>query len=258
MKTILVTGGAGFIGSSFVRHWLGNRFGRVVNLDKLTYAGHLATLAGVTGDPAHCFIHGDIADGALVRRLLAEHRPGAIVHFAAESHVDRSIDGSAAFVATNVLGTYTLLDAAVDYQARLAAAEQAGFRFLHVSTDEVFGSITAGAAGEETLYAPNSPYAASKAAADHFVRAYRVTYGLPTLIAHSANNFGPYQYPEKLIPVVIQNALAGKPIPVYGDGQQVRDWLFVEDHCRALAMILAQGVPGETFNIGCGEEPHQS
>lgn len=254
MNTILVTGGAGFIGSSFVRHWLDNGLGRVVNFDKLTYAGHLATLAGVIDHPDHHFVHGDIADGALVRRLLTEHRPWAIVHFAAESHVDRSIDGPAAFVATNVVGTWTLLDAATGYYTGLSAAEQTSFRFLHVSTDEVFGSVTGAAAEEAAPYAPNSPYAASKAAADHFVRAYHETYGLPTLVTRSSNNFGPYQFPEKLIPVVIQNALSGRPIPVYGDGQQVRDWLFVEDHCQALEIILAGGVPGETFNISSGEE----
>jgi dTDP-glucose 4,6-dehydratase len=251
MPTILVTGGAGFIGSCFVRRWLANRCGRVVNLDKLTYAGHRVTLAGILDNSAHSFVEGDITDGPLVCHLLKEHNPQAIVHFAAETHVDRSIDGPAQFVTSNVLGTCTLLDVALRYWNGLPTADRSAFRFLHVSTDEVFGTL--GAAGcftESTPYAPRSPYAASKAAANHFVRAYHTTYGLPTLITHSSNNYGPYQYPEKLVPVAIQNALARCPVPVYGDGRHVRDWLFVEDHCRALEMILGNGTPGETFCIG--------
>jgi dTDP-glucose 4,6-dehydratase len=254
MRTIFVTGGAGFIGSCFVRRWLDARLGRVVNLDKLTYAGHRSTLQGVLDNPDHHFVHGDITDGALVRQLLNEHRPQAMVHFAAESHVDRSIDAPAAFVTTNVVGTCTLLDAALEYHSALSPAEQADFRFLQVSTDEVFGSLPAPENALETArYAPNSPYAASKAAADHFVRAYHATYGLPVLVTTCSNNYGPYQFPEKLIPVIIDRALAAASIPIYGDGQQVRDWLHVEDHCRALEMILARGAPGDTFNIASGE-----
>lgn len=254
MRTILVTGGAGFIGSCFVRRLLAERTSHVVNLDKLTYAGHRSTLQGVLDNPVHHFIQGDIADATLVRQLLAEHRPQAIVHFAAESHVDRSIDAPAAFVTTNVVGTCTLLDAALGYYAALSPAEQADFRFLQVSTDEVFGSLPAPDIALETArYAPNSPYAASKAAADHFVRAYHATYGLPVLVTACSNNYGPYQFPEKLIPVIINRALAAAPIPIYGDGQQVRDWLHVEDHCRAVEMILDRGAPGDTFNIASGE-----
>jgi dTDP-glucose 4,6-dehydratase len=264
VDAILVTGGAGFIGSSFVRQWIadaemsgqsglpqGQPPALVVNLDKLTYAGNLDSLAEALDHPLHRFVQGDICDGPMLGRLLAEYRPRAIVHFAAESHVDRSIDGPAAFVQTNVVGTCTLLDAARQYWAGLAEPERSGFRFLHVSTDEVYGSL--GATGrfcETTPYAPNSPYSASKAASDHFVRAYHATYGLPVLTSHCSNNYGPYQFPEKLVPLVTLNAVEGKPLPVYGDGRQVRDWVYVEDHCRALAAILSRGVPGEVYNVG--------
>lgn len=251
---LLVTGGAGFIGSNFVRMCLGGGLPgprRLVNLDKLTYAGNLDSLAGFLEDPRHVFVQGDIGDGPLVSRLLAEYRPRAVVNFAAESHVDRSIDGPAAFVETNVVGTFRLLEAARRYWVDLPEPDRSAFRFLHVSTDEVYGSLGAeGKFTETTPYAPNSPYSASKAASDHFVRAYHHTYGLPVLITNCSNNYGPYQFPEKLIPLMILNALEGKPLPVYGDGQQIRDWLFVEDHCRAIAAVLAQGEPGQVYNIG--------
>jgi dTDP-glucose 4,6-dehydratase len=248
---VLVTGGAGFIGSNFVLSTLRAGGGRIVNLDKLTYAGNLDNLATVDGDPRHVFVHGDICDRALCARLLAEHRPSAIVNFAAESHVDRSIDGPDDFIRTNVVGTFTLLEAARAYRATLPAGEAADFRFLHVSTDEVYGSLgPSGLFTEETRHAPNSPYAASKAAADHLVRAYHHTYGLPTVTTNCSNNYGPLQFPEKLIPLMILNALEGKPLPVYGDGQNVRDWLYVGDHCEALRAVLAGGKPGETYNIG--------
>jgi dTDP-glucose 4,6-dehydratase len=251
MSTILITGGAGFIGSNFVRHWLAEEQGEVVNLDKLTYAGNLDSLSDLAGDPRYHFVEGDIGDGPLVAGLLDRQRPWAVVNFAAESHVDRSIDGPAAFVETNVVGTFRLLEASRAYWSALTEPARRGFRFLHVSTDEVFGSL--GAAGrftEASPYAPNSPYSASKAAADHFVRAYFHTYGLPTLTTNCSNNYGPYQFPEKLIPLMIFNALAGKPLPVYGDGRQVRDWLYVEDHCRAIRAVLAGGTPGEVYAIG--------
>ncbi len=251
MDGILVTGGAGFIGSNFVRQWLAEEPSCVVNLDLLTYAGNLDSLAHAAHDPRYHFVHGDICDGPLLGGLLAEYQPRAVVHFAAESHVDRSIDGPAAFVQTNVVGTFRLLEAARQYWARLAEPERSQFRFLHVSTDEVFGSLgPQGKFTETTPYAPNSPYSASKAAADHFVRAYHHTYGLPVLITNCSNNYGPFQFPEKLIPLMILNALEGKPLPVYGDGRQVRDWLYVEDHCRALRTVLAAGTPGEVYNIG--------
>ena len=251
MQTIFVTGGAGFIGSCFVRQWLSGEPGRLVNLDKLTYAGNLDSLAPVADNPRHVLVEGDIADGTLVARLLEEFQPEAVVNFAAESHVDRSIEGPAAFVQTNVVGTCELLDACRHYWRRLDDHRRASFRFLHVSTDEVYGSLgKTGAFTEETRYAPNSPYAASKAAADFFVRAYHHTYGLPTLTTNCSNNYGPYQFPEKLIPLMILNALEGKPLPVYGDGQQVRDWLFVEDHCEAIRTVLARGKVGEVYNIG--------
>jgi len=251
MTTILVTGGAGFIGGNFVRQWLAEEPSRVVNLDKLTYAGNLDSLANLPDEGRHIFLQGDIGDGPLVSRLLAEHRPRAIVNFAAESHVDRSIDGPAAFVETNVVGTFRLLEAARRYWAELPPDQAAAFRFLHVSTDEVYGSLgPAGRFTESTPCAPNSPYSASKAASDHFVRAYHHTYGLPTLITNCSNNYGPYQFPEKLIPLMILNALEGKPLPVYGDGRQIRDWLFVEDHCRALRAVLAGGRLGEVYNVG--------
>jgi len=251
MQTVLVTGGAGFIGSNFVRQWIAEEKSRLVNLDKLTYAGNLDSLAGVLEDPLHEFVRGDIGDRRLVSRLLREHDVRAIVNFAAESHVDRSIDGPAAFVETNVGATFRLLDAVCEYWNDLPGPRQSEFRFLHVSTDEVYGSLgPAGAFTETSPYAPNSPYSASKAAADHFVRAYHHTYGLPTLVTNCSNNYGPYQFPEKLIPLVILNALEGKPLPVYGDGQQVRDWLYVEDHCRAIRTVLARGIPGEVYNVG--------
>ncbi len=251
MRTILVTGGAGFIGSNFVRQWIAEEQTRLVNLDRLTYAGNLDSLAEVAENPLHVFVEGDICDGPLLGRLFEEYRPQAVVHFAAESHVDRSIDGPAAFVETNVVGTFCLLEAARAYWNNLPTTQQPGFRFLHVSTDEVYGSLgPTGKFTEETAYAPNSPYSASKAASDHFARAYHHTYGLPVVVTNCSNNYGPYQFPEKLIPLMILNALEGKPLPVYGDGQQVRDWLYVEDHCRAVRTALAQGTPGEVYNIG--------
>jgi dTDP-glucose 4,6-dehydratase len=253
---ILVTGGAGFIGSNFVLDWIANEGEPVLNLDKLTYAGNLANLASLAGDPRHVFVRGDIADGQLLQRLFAEHRPRAVVHFAAESHVDRSIHGPAAFVQTNVVGTFELLEAARTYWGALAGDAKASFRFLHVSTDEVYGSLSESdpAFSEATAYAPNSPYSASKAASDHLVRAYRHTYGLPTLTTNCSNNYGPFQFPEKLIPLMISNALEGKALPVYGDGRQVRDWLYVRDHCEAIRQVLARGRLGEVYNIGGNAE----
>ena len=249
---ILVTGGAGFIGSNFVLDWLGQGAEAVVNLDKLTYAGNLKNLLGIRQDPRHVFVKGDICDGALVAELLATHKPRAIVHFAAESHVDRSIHGPADFVTTNINGTFSLLEAARVYWSGLPEAEKSAFRFLHVSTDEVYGTLGPDDAPfcETTAYAPNSPYSASKAAADHLVRAYHHTYGMPTLTTNCSNNYGSYHFPEKLIPLIIANARAGKPLPIYGDGQQVRDWLYVGDHCAAIRCVLAGGKPGETYNIG--------
>ena len=253
---ILVTGGAGFIGANFVRDWCASAGEPVVNLDLLTYAGNLGSLAPLQDDPRHSFVRGDIGDRALIDALLARHRPRAIVNFAAESHVDRSIHGPAAFIATNVVGTFTLLDAARAHWSALPAPERAAFRFLHVSTDEVYGSLAADAPAftETTAYAPNSPYSASKAASDHLVRAYHHTYGLPTLTSNCSNNYGPLQFPEKLIPLMIVNALAGQPLPVYGDGQNVRDWLYVGDHCSALRALLDGGRPGETYNVGGNAE----
>lgn len=255
-QSILVTGGAGFIGSNFVLQWIRGASTPVVNVDKLTYAGNLKNLASVAGSPRHHFVRGDICDAGLIAKLLAEFRPRAIVHFAAESHVDRSVLSPEDFVQTNVTGTFTLLDCARKYWESLRAGEREQFRFLHVSTDEVYGSLAATdpAFCETTPYAPNSPYSASKAASDHFVRAYRHTYGLPTLTTNCSNNYGPYQFPEKLIPLMIHNALAGKPLPVYGDGQNVRDWLYVEDHCSAIRRVLEAGRPGETYNIGGSSE----
>jgi len=247
---ILVTGGAGFIGGNFVLGAVGAG-ARVVNLDALTYAGNLDTLAAVRDSPNHLFVRGDIGDRALVERLLSEHRPRAIVNFAAESHVDRSIDGPAAFVQTNVVGTLVLLEAARDYWKSLPDAERATFRFLHVSTDEVYGSLgETGYFTETTPYAPNSPYSASKAASDHLVRAFHHTYGLPVLTTNCSNNYGPYQFPEKLIPLMILKAVAGEPLPVYGDGGNIRDWLFVTDHCAAISRVLEAGRVGETYNVG--------
>jgi dTDP-glucose 4,6-dehydratase len=252
MKTLLVTGGAGFIGGNFVLNALaGDAPWRIVNLDLLTYAGNLDTLSSLDQNPAHRFVHGDIADQGLVSELLKSHRPDAIINFAAESHVDRSIDGPAVFVQTNVVGTLNLLQCALTHWRSLEAPAAEQFRFLHVSTDEVYGSLgPTGLFTEKTAYAPNSPYAASKASADHLVRAYQHTYGLPTLTSNCSNNYGPYQFPEKLIPLMILNAVAGLPLPVYGDGQQVRDWLFVRDHVSAIMTILAGGRAGETYNIG--------
>ncbi len=249
---ILVTGGAGFIGSNFILDWLASGRAPVVNLDKLTYAGNPENLASLAANPAYTFIHGDICDPTLVASLLATHQPSSIVHFAAESHVDRSIAGPEAFLRTNIDGSFTLLQAARAHYETLANPERQAFRFLHVSTDEVYGTLspTDPAFHEQTPYAPNSPYAASKAASDHLVRAWHHTYALPTLITNCSNNYGPYQFPEKLIPLMLSNALAGKPLPVYGDGLQVRDWLYVSDHCSAIREVLAQGRPGQTYNIG--------
>ncbi len=250
--TILVTGGAGFIGSNFVLDWLATTGEPVINLDKLTYAGNLENLQALAQDRRHLFVKGDIGDSALIERLLAEHRPRAIVHFAAESHVDRSIHGPEDFIQTNVIGTFRLLEAARGYLSRLDEPERSAFRFLHVSTDEVYGSLGPQDPpfSETTPYAPNSPYSASKAASDHLVRAWHHTYGLPALTTNCSNNYGPYQFPEKLIPLMIVNALAGKPLPIYGDGMNVRDWLYVGDHCAALRRVLAEGRVGETYNIG--------
>ena len=249
---ILVTGGAGFIGSNFVLDWLAQGDEPVLNVDALTYAGNTENLASLEGDPRHVLVRGDICDRALLDRLLAEHRPRAVVHFAAESHVDRSIHGPAEFIRTNVQGTFTLLEAARAFWAARPADEKAAFRFLHVSTDEVYGSLAKEDAAfcESDTYEPNSPYSASKAASDHLVRAWHHTYGLPVLTTNCSNNYGPYHFPEKLIPLMIVNALAGKPLPVYGDGQQVRDWLYVKDHCAAIREVLARGRVGETYNIG--------
>jgi dTDP-glucose 4,6-dehydratase len=248
-KVLLVTGGAGFIGSNFVLEAI-HRGHRVINLDALTYAGNIDNLASIAGDPAHTFVHGSILDGPLVSRLLDEHKPEAVVHFAAESHVDRSILGPAAFVDTNIVGTFTLLEAALKHWRSLPDGN--GFRFLHVSTDEVYGSLTPEEAAfhEETSYRPNSPYSASKAASDHLVRAYFHTYRLPVVTTNCSNNYGPYQFPEKLIPLMIHNAVEGKPLPVYGDGQNVRDWLYVTDHCDAILTVLEKGRLGETYNVG--------
>jgi dTDP-glucose 4,6-dehydratase len=249
---ILVTGGAGFIGSNFVLDWLTQHDEPVLNLDKLTYAGNVNNLSSLAGDSRHTFVHGDIGDSALLASLLAHHAPRAIVHFAAESHVDRSIHGPAAFIETNVNGTFKLLEATRAYWSALDASAKAAFRFLHVSTDEVYGTLGEHDAPftELTPYAPNSPYSASKAASDHLVRAYHHTYGMPVLTTNCSNNYGPYHFPEKLIPLVIANARAGKPLPIYGDGQQVRDWLYVSDHCDAIRRVLEAGHPGETYNIG--------
>ncbi len=253
---ILVTGGAGFIGSNFILDWLQRDCGPVVNLDKLTYAGNPANLAPVMQRADYSFVHGDICDAELVGRVFAEHRPRAVVHFAAESHVDRSILGPEAFLRTNIDGTFTLLQGARSYLSGLDGEEKEQFRFLHVSTDEVYGTLAPSdpAFHEETPYAPNSPYAASKAASDHLVRAWVHTYGLPAIITNCSNNYGPFQFPEKLIPLIITHALRGRPLPVYGDGQQVRDWLYVGDHASALRTVLARGRVGETYNIGGGNQ----
>jgi dTDP-glucose 4,6-dehydratase len=252
---IFVTGGAGFIGSNFVRHHAAHEKARMVNIDCLTYAGNLANLSGIDGE-RHELSRTDICDQSAIECLFEEHEPEAIVHFAAESHVDRSILGPDEFIRTNVLGTFSLLKAALGYWRGLAPERQKRFRFLHVSTDEVYGSLGPKDPpfSESTAYAPNSPYSASKAASDHLVRAYHHTYGLPTLTTNCSNNYGPYQFPEKLIPLMISNALNGKPLPVYGDGQNVRDWLYVEDHCRAVLKVLHNGTPGECYNVGGNNE----
>lgn len=255
-NTILVTGGAGFIGTNFVLDWIAKTDARVINLDLLTYAGNPGNLESIKENPRHIFVHGDICDQSLVASLLREHHPNAVLNFAAESHVDRSIAGPAAFLQTNVFGAFALLQQAKSYWESLEPAAKSAFRFLHVSTDEVYGSLQpeAQAFQETTPYAPNSPYAASKASSDLLVRAWHHTYGLPVLTANCSNNYGPWQFPEKLIPLMILNALEGKPLPVYGDGLNIRDWLFVEDHCAAIRRVLEAGRPGETYNIGGNSE----
>ena len=249
---ILVTGGAGFIGSNFVLDWCAQTQEPVLNLDKLTYAGNAHNVQSLQGNPQHTLVQADIADSAVLAELLSKHQPRAIVHFAAESHVDRSIHGPEDFIQTNIVGTFRLLEAVRAYHKGLDAKAQAAFRFLHVSTDEVYGSLKQGdpAFTEKNIYEPNSPYSASKAASDHLVRAYHHTYGLPVLTTNCSNNYGPYHFPEKLIPLMIVNALAGKPLPVYGDGMQIRDWLYVSDHCSAIRRVLEAGTPGETYNVG--------
>jgi dTDP-glucose 4,6-dehydratase len=255
MESLLVAGGAGFIGSNFVRLLLARTDARVVVLDRLTYAGNLASLADVASHPRFAFVQGDIRDRVAVEALLREHRPDAVVNLAAETHVDRSIDGPRAFVETNLVGTFELLDAVRRHLGTLGSERRARFRFLHVSTDEVYGSLgPTGQFSEASPYAPNSPYAASKAGADHLVRAYHETYGLPALVTNCSNNYGPYQYPEKLIPLMTLNAVEGRPLPLYGDGRNVRDWLHVEDHCAALLLALRRGVPGAHYNVGAGDE----
>lgn len=249
---ILVTGGAGFIGSNFVIDWLNQSNEAIINIDSLTYAGNLQNLQSIAGNNQHLFVKADISDTSLIASLLVQHQVRAIIHFAAESHVDRSISGPETFIKTNVNGTFSLLETARNYWEKLPIVDKEKFRFLHVSTDEVYGSLNAQdpAFTETTAYAPNSPYSASKAASDHLVRAYYHTYGLPTLTTNCSNNYGPYQFPEKLIPVIIANALENKPLPIYGDGQNIRDWLYVKDHCAAICRVLESGRPGETYNIG--------
>jgi dTDP-glucose 4,6-dehydratase len=255
-RPVLVTGGAGFIGANFVLDWCATEISPVVTLDELTYAGNLDNLTGLNSHPRHSFVRGDIGDADLVASLLARHKPRAIINFAAESHVDRSIHGPENFITTNILGTFRLLECARAYWLDLPAEERGSFRFLHVSTDEVYGTLTPTCApfNETNRYMPNSPYSASKAASDHLVRAWHHTYGLPTLITNCSNNYGPYQFPEKLIPLVIDRAFNGQPLPIYGDGQQVRDWLYVGDHCSAIRRVLAVSAPGETYNIGGNNE----
>lgn len=250
--TILVTGGAGFIGANFILEWLGQEGSPVINLDKLTYAGNLENLSAVAEEPNYVFIQGDIGDSRLVTKILSQHQPKAIINFAAESHVDRSIQGPVEFIETNIVGTFNLLETARDFWGSLSNSAKKNFRFLHVSTDEVYGSLEAcdAAFTENHRYQPNSPYSASKAASDHLVRAYFHTYGLPVLTTNCSNNYGPFQFPEKLIPLVLHNAIEGKSLPIYGDGQQIRDWLFVTDHCNAIRRVLAAGKPGEVYNIG--------
>lgn len=251
-NTIIVTGGAGFIGSNFVLTWVKQGLGKVINLDKLTYAGNVANLDDIQGNADHVFVQGDIGDAALISKLLAEHQPRAVVNFAAESHVDRSIHGPEDFIQTNVVGTFHLLESVRAYWNQLPEQDKSAFRFLHVSTDEVYGSLEKNdpAFTETKRYEPNSPYSASKAASDHLVRAYHHTYGLPVLTTNCSNNYGPRHFPEKLIPLVIHNALAGKALPIYGDGMQIRDWLFVEDHCSAIRRVLEAGKVGEVYNVG--------
>jgi len=253
---ILVTGGAGFIGANFILSWLARKDEAVINLDRLSYAGNLASLASLADDPRHVFVHGDIRDRALLAQLFATHRPRAVLHFAAESHVDRSIHAAGEFVDSNVVGTFTLLDEALAYWKALPGPEREAFRFVNVSTDEVYGSLEPDDPpfSESAAYAPNSPYSASKAGADHFARAYAHTHGLPVITTHCSNNYGPRQFPEKLIPLMIHRALAGETLPVYGDGRNVRDWLYVDDHCRALERVLAAGRPGSTYCIGGANE----
>ena len=250
--TILVTGGAGFIGCNFVQYWLAQSDETVINLDKLTYAGNFESLSSISKDPRHVFVQGDIGDRELVARLLDEQKPRAIVNFAAESHVDRSIHGLGEFIQTNIVGTFNLLETARAYWSNVTAAKESQFRFLHVSTDEVYGTLGCADSPftETNPYEPNSPYSASKAASDHLVRAWHHTYGLPVLTTNCSNNYGPYHFPEKLIPLMIVNALAGKPLPIYGDGLQIRDWLYVRDHCSAIRRVLEAGRLGETYNIG--------
>ncbi len=255
MTTWIVTGGAGFIGCNFVRHALANSEAHIVVLDKLTYAGHMESLADVTDEPRFTFVRADIADAEAVAQIFREHSPDALLNFAAETHVDRSIDGPGAFVQTNIVGTHVLLEAARAHHGGLDPARRERFRFLHVSTDEVYGSLGAtGLFTEETAYEPNSPYSASKAGADHLVRAYHATYGLPTLITNCSNNYGPFQFPEKLIPLMLLNAVEGKALPIYGDGGNVRDWLYVEDHCEGILLALREGRVGGKYNIGGGNE----
>jgi dTDP-glucose 4,6-dehydratase len=255
-KTILVTGGAGFIGSNFALEWVEKSTDKIVNLDLLTYAGNVDNLASIKNNPKHIFVKGDIADTKLITALLAEHKPWAIVNFAAESHVDRSISDSSHFIHTNIIGTYNLLECARSFWNNLKPDDQKTFRFLHVSTDEVYGSLEKDdpAFTEESNYEPNSPYSASKASSDHLARAWFHTYGLPTIITNCSNNYGPYQFPEKLIPVIILSALEGRKIPIYGDGKNIRDWLYVSDHCSGIREVLAKGIPGECYNIGGNNE----
>jgi dTDP-glucose 4,6-dehydratase len=252
MELILVTGGAGFIGGNFVLDWLAQRDEGVVNLDKLTYAGNLETVASLEADPRHSFVRGDIGDRPLLTELLMRYRPRAVINFAAESHVDRSIHAPAEFIETNIVGTFSLLEAVRSYWSALPEDDRIGFRFLHVSTDEVYGSLgeNTQAFKETNRYEPNSPYSASKAASDHLVRAWHHTYGIPALTTNCSNNYGPFHFPEKLVPLCILNALAGKPLPIYGDGQQIRDWLYVKDHCAAIRCVLERGAVGETYNVG--------
>jgi len=251
MRKILITGGAGFIGSALIRHVIGNTQDAVVNLDKLTYAGNLQSLTSVAVDPRYRFEHVDICDAKEVARVFEQHQPDAVMHLAAESHVDRSISGPAEFIQTNIVGTYTLLDAARTHWNKLEGGKKAGFRFHHISTDEVYGSLgNKGFFTEDTSYEPNSPYSASKASSDHLVRAWHHTYGLPVVTTNCSNNYGPYHFPEKLIPLVILNAVNGKPLPIYGKGDNIRDWLYVEDHARALYLVMNEGRLGETYNIG--------